>query len=69
MIGKAAVSMAVGCAILMVPAWRPPYTYIDTLIQLVGYIMMLGPPFIILVAVLNKLVNISFTTDYKGPKK
>lgn len=45
--------------VLTVPDWRPPYTWFESLIQLIAYAGLFGPWFLILTLVLNRLVNIS----------
>ena len=53
---------AVSFGILMLPDWKPPYSYLENLIILLGYIGGFGPWLLILTAVLNRLINISFRT-------
>lgn len=50
---------AVSFALLVLPDWRPPYTYLENFVILLGYIGMFGPWFLIVAAVLNRLINIS----------
>ena len=60
MIGKMLLTMAVSFTVLTVPNWKPPYAYWESVIQLFGWIGFFGPPFLLLLLVLNRLVNASF---------
>ena len=51
-----------GVVILTLPDWKPPYSYGDYVVQLLGWIMMLGPGFLLLTLIFNRLLNISFRT-------
>ena len=53
-------SMAIGYAILIAPDWKPPYTTAENWLMLVGLVTLMGPPFLLLILLLNWLVNISF---------
>lgn len=53
---------AISFGVLLIPDWKPPYTYFENVIILLGYIGGFGPWFMILTAVLNRLINISFRT-------
>lgn len=50
----------VSFGVLGLPIWTPPYSVFESLIILVAFFGVVGPWFLILVAVLNRLVNISF---------
>ena len=50
---------AVSLGILVLPDWKPPYSYIESLIILLGYAGTLGVWFLLLALVLNRLVNIN----------
>ena len=60
MLGKICLTMAVSFAVLTVPDWSPPYSYWQSLIQLFGWMGFFGPPIILLMLLLNRLVNVSF---------
>lgn len=51
---------ALSAVVLFAPDWRPPYTYLDNLIILLSMFGVVGPWFLILALVLNRLLNISF---------
>lgn len=61
MIKKMILLTGIGVGILSFD-WKPPYDFWEALIMLFGWILMLGPSFILVVAILNRLINISFTT-------
>jgi len=51
-----------GLGILALP-WPLPHSYLDYVGMMIGYILLIAPGFTLVVAVLNRLVNISFTTN------
>lgn len=50
----------IGFLILGLP-WEPPYTYLEGVIILLGYILAFVPGILLLILILNRLINISFT--------
>ena len=50
----------VSMGVLFAPDWKPPYSYGENLIILLGCVGTFGPWFLMLSLVLNRLVNISF---------
>lgn len=61
MIKKFIIATIAGFVILGLP-WKPPYTYWENAFILLGYVLAFIPGFILLILVLNRLINISFTT-------
>ena len=59
MIKWSLIISAMSFALLVLPDWRPRYTYMENFVILLGYIGMFGPWFLIVTAVLNRLINIS----------
>ena len=62
-------SMAIGYAILIAPDWKPPYTTAENWLMLVGLVTLMGPPFLLLILLLNWLVNISLRTSWPRGKR
>lgn len=53
----------VAMAVLFLPDWKPPYSYAENLLILLGYVGLFGPWVLLFLAFLNRLIDISFRND------
>jgi hypothetical protein len=56
------ITSLVSFAVLILPDWKPPYSYGEALFLLLAYAGAFGPWFLMLALILNRLANISFRT-------
>ena len=57
---KLLLTSAIGFAILVIPDWPFPRSSLDHWLIFLGYVLWLGPLYLIGALVLNRLANLSF---------